>query len=80
MLVNRITRRLSRREIVRYLTLTDAATYRVIEPLRKLVCTNAVPNGGYYNPPRLVYGTNAWLQVGVNGPFAASEGEALRGL
>ena len=75
MLVNRITRRLSRREIVRYLTLTDSATYRVIEPLRKLVCTNAVPNGGYYNPSRLVYGTNAWLQVSVNGDFLASEVE-----
>ena len=29
--------------------------------------------GGYYNPSRLVYGTNAWLKVGVNGRFNASE-------
>jgi hypothetical protein len=29
--------------------------------------------GGYYNPSRLVYGTNAWLKVGVNGQFSASE-------
>jgi hypothetical protein len=53
--------------------LSENKSYRVIEPLRKLVCTHAVPNGGYYNPSRLVYGTNAWLCVNVNGPFSASE-------
>ena len=46
--------------------------YKVIEPLRKLVCKDRVA-GGYYNPSRLVYGTNAWLKVGVNGQFNASE-------
>ena len=45
--------------------------YKVIEPLRKLVCKDQVA-GGYYNPSRLVYGTNAWLKVGVNGQFNAS--------
>ena len=46
--------------------------YKVIEPLRKLVCNDQVA-GGYYNPSRLVYGTNAWLKVGVNGQFNASD-------
>ena len=46
--------------------------YKVIEPLRKLVCTETI-EGGYYNPSRIVYGTNAWLKVGVNGQFDASD-------
>ena len=46
--------------------------YKVIEPLRKLVCNDQVA-GAYYNPSRLVYGTNAWLKVGVNGQFNASD-------
>ncbi len=49
--------------------------YQVIEPLRKLVCTDPAPNGGYYNPSRLVYGTNAWLTVGVNGGFSLDDVE-----
>src|SRR5574344_455322 len=52
--------------------LSDGKTYRVIEPLRKLVCTNDV-SGGYYNPSRLVYGTNAWLKVFASGAYGASE-------
>lgn len=52
--------------------LESSRGYKVIEPLRKLVCKDQVA-GGYYNPSRLVYGTNAWLKVGVNGQFSASD-------
>lgn len=52
--------------------LTANREYKVIEPLRKLVCKEQV-SGMYCNPSRLVYGTNAWLKVGVNGQFSASE-------
>lgn len=41
--------------------------YTAIEPLRKLISTNPAPNGGYVNPSRLVYGSEAWLEVGGNG-------------
>ena len=52
--------------------LTSSATFRCIEPLRKLVTTEKV-GGRYVNPSRLVMGTNAVLKVGVNGPFSPSE-------
>ena len=52
--------------------LTANREYKVIEPLRKLACKEQV-SGMYCNPSRLVYGTNAWLKVGVNGQFSASE-------
>jgi len=55
-------------------TLTDSATFRCIEPLRKLVTTEKM-NGRYVNPSRLVMGTNAVLKVGANGPFSSSEVE-----
>ena len=55
--------------------LSAARNYKVIEPLRKLVCTDEAPTGGYYNPSRLVYGTNAWLEVGVNGNYDMTEVE-----
>jgi len=46
--------------------LTASATFRCIEPLRKLVTTEKSV-GRYVNPSRLVMGTNAVLKVGVNG-------------
>ena len=52
--------------------LTSSATFRCIEPLRKLVTTEQV-GGRYVNPSRLVMGTNAVLKVGANGPFSPSE-------
>ena len=52
--------------------LTTSRAYKVIEPLRKLVYKEQVA-GVYCNPSRLVYGTNAWLKVGVNGQFNASD-------
>ena len=52
--------------------LTSSATFRCIEPLRKLVTTEK-KDGRYVNPSRLVMGTNAVLKVGANGPFSPSE-------
>ena len=52
--------------------LTDAVTFRCIEPLRKLVTTEQV-GGRYVNPSRLVMGTNAILKVSANGSFSPSE-------
>ena len=52
--------------------LTASATFRCIEPLRKLVTTEK-SGGRYVNPSRLVMGTNAVLKVGVKGDFSPSE-------
>ena len=52
-------------------TLTDTASFKCIEPLRKLVTTEKI-DGRFINPSRLVMGTNAVLQVGVNGDFDAT--------
>ncbi len=43
-----------------------STTFRVIEPLRKLVATEEY-RGRIVNPSRLVWGTNAVLKVGMNG-------------
>ena len=54
--------------------LTASATFRCVEPLRKLVNSNrdtTVPQ--IINPSRLVYGTNAVLCVDFKGPFQESE-------
>ena len=54
--------------------ITTSATFRCIEPLRKLVNSQrdtAVPQ--IINPSRLVYGTNAVLCVDFNGPFQENE-------
>ena len=45
---------------------TTSATFRVVEPLRKLVTTERVP-GQILNPSCLVHGTNALLKVGMRG-------------
>jgi hypothetical protein len=52
-------------------TLSDTASFKCIEPLRKLVTTEK-DAGRFINPSRLVMGTNAVLQVGVNGDFDAT--------
>lgn len=52
--------------------LSDDMRYRVIEPLQKLVCNDEV-DGGYYNPSRLIYGTNIWLKVFARGAYSSSE-------
>ncbi len=52
--------------------LTAYATFRCIEPLRKLVTTEKF-GGRYVNPSRLVMGTNAVLKVGANGAFSPLE-------
>ena len=52
--------------------LTASATFRCIEPLRKLVTTEK-EGGRYVNPSRLVMWTNAVLKVDVNGSFSPSE-------
>jgi hypothetical protein len=52
-------------------TLSDTASFKCIEPLRKLVTTEKNA-GRLINPSRLVMGTNAVLQVGVNGDFDAT--------
>ena len=52
--------------------LTAYATFRCIEPLRKLVTTEKFAER-YVNPSRLVMGTNAVLKVSANGPFSSSE-------
>ena len=52
--------------------LTAYATFRCIEPLRKLVTTEKFA-GRYVNPSRLVTGTNAVLKVGANGSFSPLE-------
>ena len=52
--------------------LTADASFKCIEPLRKLVSMRQMPDGRFYNPSRLVMGTNAVLQVGVNGDFDAT--------
>ena len=52
--------------------LTAYATFRCIEPLRKLVTTEKF-GGRYVNPSRLVMGTNAVLKVGANGSFSPLE-------
>ena len=48
-------------------------TYNVIEPLCRLVTNEEGPDGRYVNPSRLVYGTNAWLSVSVNGNFSPND-------
>ena len=53
--------------------LIKEVSYDVIEPLQKLVCNDHAPNGGYYNPSVLVYGTNSWLKVGANGTYNAAD-------
>jgi hypothetical protein len=45
----------------------------VIEPLCRLVTDEEGPDGRYVNPSRLVYGTNAWLSVSVNGNFSPND-------
>ena len=57
--------------------LTAYATFRCIEPLRKLVTTEEFA-GRYVNPSRLVMGTNAVLKVGANGSFSPLEVEWRR--
>ena len=52
--------------------LTSSATFRCIEPLRKLVTAEKF-GGRYVNPSRLVMGTNAVLKVGANGAFSPLE-------
>ncbi len=52
--------------------LTSSATFRCIEPLRKLVTTEKF-GGRYVNPSRLVMGTNAVLKVGASGAFSPQE-------
>ena len=47
--------------------------YIVTKPLRKLVTMDCAGDGRILNPSRLVYGTNAWLQVDQNGHFPSSE-------
>ena len=53
-----------------------AKSYRVIEPIRRLVCSEIDPEYScVYNPSRLVYGHPARLKVGVNGNFSPSDVE-----
>ena len=52
-------------------TLAATSSFKCIEPLRKLVTTEKI-DGRFINPSRLVMGTNAVLQVGVNGDFNAT--------
>ena len=53
-----------------------AKPYRVIEPIRKLVCSEIDPEYScVFNPSRLVSGHPARLKVGVNGNFSPSEVE-----
>ena len=52
-------------------TLVATSSFKCIEPLRKLVTTEKI-DGRFINPSRLVMGTNALLQVGVNGDFDAT--------
>ena len=53
-------------------TLSDTASFKCIEPLRRLVSMRQMPDGRFYNPSRLVMGTNAVLKVEVDGDFAAT--------
>ena len=49
-------------------------SYRVIEPLRRLVTTERdVATGNVFNPSRLVYGHPARLKVGCNGSFSPED-------
>ena len=51
-----------------------AKSYRVIEPIRRLVCSEIDPDYScVFNPSRLVYGHPARLKVGVNGNFSPSD-------
>ena len=53
-----------------------AKSYRVIEPIRRLVCSEIDPEYScVFNPSRLVYGHPARLKVGVNGNFSPSDVE-----
>ena len=53
-----------------------AKSYRAIEPIRKLVCSEIDPEYScVFNPSRLVYGHPARLKVGVNGNFSPSDVE-----
>ena len=54
-------------------TLSTNVAYNVIEPLCRLVTNEEGPDGRYVNPSRLVYGTNAWLSVSVNGNFSPND-------
>ena len=51
-------------------------SYRAIEPIRKLVCSEIDPEYScVFNPSRLVYGHPARLKVGANGNFSPSDVE-----
>ena len=53
-----------------------AKSYRAIEPIRRLVCSEIDPEYScVFNPSRLVYGHPARLKVGVNGNFTPSDVE-----
>ena len=53
-----------------------AKSYRAIEPIRKLVCSEIDPEYScVFNPSRLVYGHPARLKVGVTGNFSPSDVE-----
>ena len=53
-----------------------AKSYRAIEPIRRLVCSEIDPEYScVFNPSRLVYGHPARLKVGVNGNFSPSDVE-----
>ena len=53
-----------------------AKSYRAIEPIRRLVCSEIDPEYScVLNPSRLVYGHPARLKVGVNGNFSPSDVE-----
>ncbi len=53
-----------------------AKSYRAIEPIRRLVCSEIDPEYScMFNPSRLVYGHPARLKVGVNGNFSPSDVE-----
>ena len=48
-------------------------SYKVIEPLCRLVTTNKSHNGHIVNPSRLTFGTNAWVEVSARGDFTPDE-------
>ena len=53
-----------------------AKSYRAIEPIRRLVCSEIDPEYScVFNPSRLVYGHPARLKVGVKGNFSPSDVE-----
>ena len=48
-------------------------SYKVIEPLCRLVSTNKSHDGHIVNPSRLTFGTNAWVEVSARGDFTPDE-------